>query len=100
MEPDFAYLIGAFAGDGSFYDDGYGTRFEFVDGSSVPEELHYSQQYIEHIGAICSQYGVNPHIKKKGNKYVLQFRSKELDKKFRELGFRPGPRHSRLTSPK
>jgi hypothetical protein len=35
----FAYLLGYFAADGSFYKDGRNTRFEFSDGTSVASEL-------------------------------------------------------------
>lgn len=33
MNSDFAYLIGNFLADGSFYKDKNGYRFEFTDGS-------------------------------------------------------------------
>lgn len=35
---NFAYLIGNFMADGSFYHSGGGSRFEFVDGSPYEEE--------------------------------------------------------------
>lgn len=89
---DFAHLLGFFSADGSFYKDGRCTRFEFVDGTSVIQELKYSEEFISKIKFYLEQL-LNkelPKLRKRNNKYVLQFRSIHLDVLFRKLGYFPG----------
>ena len=77
---DFAYLIGNFVADGSFYKDSSGYRFEFVDGTPYKNELKYSFQHISKIKKIIEKFIKKnlPPIRKRGNMYRLYFRNKEL----------------------
>ncbi|GEM_PF-4812148 len=98
----FAHLLGYFAADGSFYKDLSGTRFEFTDGTSVESELDYSKQFFikiqKYLEIILDKK--LPTIRKKGNKYVLSFRSKDFEKVFLQIGFRPGNKTKTVTIPK
>ncbi|MEK6835654.1 MAG: hypothetical protein AABX55_01395 [Nanoarchaeota archaeon] len=79
-EPDFAYLIGVFMADGCFYlkEKKY-YAFEFYDGTSVKNELKYSLKHLNNIKRILSNYfRINLHMRKRGNLYVLYFKSKEF----------------------
>jgi len=90
---DFAYLVGNFCADGSFYKDSSGYRFEFVDGSPYENELKYSLGHILKIKKIIKNYlGLNlPKIRKRGHRFVLSFRNKTFSDLFVEFfGFLPG----------
>ncbi|MCF7872417.1 hypothetical protein K9L97_05275 [Candidatus Woesearchaeota archaeon] len=90
--PDFAYFIGFFVADGSFYADSNSSRFEFVDGTSVQEELELSREFMsltkKYVEEILGKK--LPNLRKRGNKYVLQFRNKYLDELFKKIGFSTG----------
>lgn len=101
LTKEFAYFMGFFAADGSFYSDGRNTRFEFVDGTSVIDELKYSKDFIT-ITKIYLEQLLNkelPNLRKRNNKYVLQFRSKKLDDLFRKIGYLPGPKTFTINIP-
>ena len=77
--PKFAYLWGFFAADGCLYRDSRNYRFEFYDGSSVKEELHYSRELIESIRKIVLEItGREAPIRQRGNLFVLHFRNKHF----------------------
>lgn len=90
--PKFAYIIGYFVADGTLYRDSKGLRFEFCDGSSIKEELHYSYEFLSRIGLLFKELtGVNINIRQRGNKYVLSFRNKKFAEYFiKVFSFRPG----------
>lgn len=93
---DFAYLIGNFMADGSFYSTGRGYRFEFVDGSPYEDELKYSLQHIQKIKQILEKFlDVKiPKIISKGNQFILKFRNKNLAELFtKKLNIFPGKKH-------
>jgi len=82
--PEFAYFIGNFMADGSFYitkrKNSQEYRFEFVDGSPYESELKYSFMHIKLIqhflkDLLRKQIG---NIRQRGNRFVLSFRNKEL----------------------
>lgn len=102
MDKDFAYLVGNFVADGSLYSSGNFSRFEFVDGSPYENELKYCLQHLKKIKNILENF-LNkklPSIIKKGNKYILKFRSLELEKVFVEkLGFSLGKKHLSVDIP-
>src|SRR3989304_2911025 len=90
---DFAYLIGNFVADGSFYKDSSGHRFEFVDGSPYKNELIYSWEHLSRIKKIIEKFTKKnlPEIRKRGQMYRLSFRNNELASLFLDiLGFLPG----------
>lgn len=92
---DFAYLIGNFAADGSFYEDSQGYRFEFVDGSPYDRELTYSLQHLNFIKYILEKFLyrklTNPVKRKNTNMYRLYFRNNELANIFLDFfKFLPG----------
>ena len=90
---DFAYLIGNFIADGSFYSTERGYRFEFVDGSPYSNELKYSLEHINHIKKIIENFLDKklPEVRKRGNRFVLSFRDKNLAKLFiTSFKFKPG----------
>ena len=76
---NFAYLIGNFMADGSFYKTERGYRFEFVDGSPYDKELRYSLNHILTIKRILENFlGKKLRgIRKRGNRFVLSFREKK-----------------------
>jgi len=79
-DPPFAYLIGMFMADGCFYikDKKY-CAFEFYDGTSVKKELEYSLKHIKNIRNVIQKYfKINYSIRKRGNLYILCFKSEEL----------------------
>lgn len=99
---DFAYLIGNFMADGSFYISGKAPRFEFVDGSTYKNELIFSLKHIQKIRKILELFLDTklPKIIKRGNKFILRFRSKELVKLFVEkFGFSPGKKYKTIDIP-
>jgi hypothetical protein len=102
LNNDFSYLIGNFLADGSLYESGRGLRFEFVDGSPYKNELGYCFKHMTRIKKILQNF-LNkqlPPIRKKGNKYILKFRSKELAKIFVEVfKFSPGKKHRIIDIP-
>ena len=81
----FAYLYGYFVADGCYYRDGRSVRFEFSDGTSVNEELEYSLRFMNKIKSIIENTLQRklPELRKRGNRYVLSFRSEKLDKIFK-----------------
>jgi len=94
-DPKFAYFMGFFAADGSYYKDGRSGRFEFSDGSSTAEELRYSKKFLNNIKNIIKiLLNIDtPGLRKKGNKYVLQFRNKGMETLFKDkFGIKPGPK--------
>jgi hypothetical protein len=102
MTNDFAHFLGFFAADGSFYMDGRNTRFEFSDGSSVKDDLHYSKAFLEYVR---KKVGVwleknMPPLRKRGNRYVLSFRSKTMESLFIKLGFNSGYKTDSIRLPK
>lgn len=101
-DQEFIYALGNFMADGSFYISDRGTRFEFVDGSPYKKELLFSLQHINHIKSIFERLLLKklPPIAKRGNKYVLKFRSQELSAIFiNELKIKPGPKDSIVNIP-
>lgn len=93
--PKFAYFMGFFAADGSYYRDGSSCRFEFSDGSSVENEMEYSKEFLNRIRAIIREllYVDTPTLRRKKNRYVLHFRNKNLETIFREyFGIKPVPK--------
>ena len=91
--PKFAYFYGYFVADGSFYEDSSGTRFEFSDGTSVEEELKYSSEFLTNIKKMVEGFlnKTLPNLRRKGNRFVLSFRSKDLDFIFRKcFNLKPG----------
>jgi hypothetical protein len=100
---DFAYLIGNFLADGSFYMSGRDCRFEFVDGSPYKSELEYCFRHMSEIKLILQNFLDKdlPPIRKIGNKYILKFRSKILTRVFIEIfKFSPGKKHRIIDIPK
>ena len=99
---DFAYLIGNFMADGSLYLSDRSYRFEFVDGSPYEEELKYCLGHLKRIKQILETF-LNknlPNITKKGNKFVLKFRHKELAELFQsKLKIFPGKKHRIIDIP-
>ncbi len=90
---NFAYLIGNFAADGSFYKTKGGYRFEFTDGSPYEKELKYCLEHILFIKRIIEKFlgKVLPNPRKRGNQFVLSFRDKNLANLFRNIfKFQPG----------
>ncbi|PIU76086.1 hypothetical protein COS75_00925 [Candidatus Pacearchaeota archaeon CG06_land_8_20_14_3_00_35_12] len=90
---NFAYLIGNFMADGSFYKTERGYRFEFVDGSPYDKELRYSLNHILTIKRILENFlGKKLRgIRKRGNRFVLSFREKNLAELFiKYLKLQPG----------
>ncbi|MBI3035962.1 hypothetical protein HYY71_06595 [Candidatus Woesearchaeota archaeon] len=78
--PKFAYLYGYFVADGCYYKDGRNVRFEFSNGTSIKEELGYSFRFMNKIKSIIEitlQKNL-PKLRKRGNRYVLSFRSEKL----------------------
>ncbi len=102
MNKEFAYLIGNFAADGSFYLSGKTPRFEFVDGSPYKEELKYSLKHICKIRNILENF-LNkklPQIVKRENKYVLKFRNSELSNIFyQKFKFSCGKKYNTIDIP-
>jgi len=94
---DFAYMIGNFLADGSFYKTKRGKnfeyRFEFTDGTPYENELKYSRKHLLKIKNIIEEF-LNkkiPPLKKRGNRFVLSFRDKRLSELFLTLfNFCPG----------
>lgn len=84
MNKEFAYLIGNFSADGSFYLSGRTPRFEFVDGSPYEGELKYSFEHLCKIKKILESFlGKKlPPIIKKDKKYILKFRNSQLSNIF------------------
>ncbi len=77
--PKFVYFLGYFAADGSLYKDKSGPRFEFSDGADFNSELVYSKMFLKRIGNITSVlFGTKINLRKRGNRFVLAFRNKEL----------------------
>jgi hypothetical protein len=100
---DFAYLIGNFTADGSFYKDSSGFRFEFVDGSPYEAELKYSLEHILKIKKIVENFVEKQigGIRKRGKRYVLSFRNKEMVKLFlNTFEFLPGDKSRIVDIPK
>lgn len=99
---DFAYLIGNFMADGSLYFSDRSYRFEFVDGSPYEAELKYCLRHLKRIKQILETF-LNrnlPNIIKKGNKFVLRFRHKELANLFQSrLKISPGKKHKIIDIP-
>ncbi|MFH0870762.1 MAG: LAGLIDADG family homing endonuclease [archaeon] len=97
----FAYLLGYFAADGSFYNDGRNTRFEFSDGTSVAVELHYSEEFLSRIKKMFEDIlDVElPVLRKRGNQFKLYFRNKNLEQIFLDIGFVPGNKTKSITIP-
>ncbi len=83
--PKFAYLYGYFVADGCYYKDGRNVRFEFSDGTSVKEELEYSSKFMNKIKSIIENALQKklPELRKRGNRYVLNFRSEKLHNIFK-----------------
>lgn len=85
---DFAYFVGNFMADGSFYATKRGNnlsyRFEFVDGSPYSSELKYSLKHILKIKNFVESILEKSlgNVRKRGNKFVLSFRSKILSDLF------------------
>lgn len=85
---DFAYFLGNFMADGSFYKtkrkNNIGYRFEFVDGSPYNKELKYSLEHIIKIKKLVETFIEKKlgSIRKRGNRFVLSFRSKSLTELF------------------
>ncbi|MFH1445531.1 MAG: LAGLIDADG family homing endonuclease [Nanoarchaeota archaeon] len=93
--PKFAYFMGFFAADGSYYKDGRCGRFEFSDGSSVKNEIKYSKKFLGDIKMIIEELLDidTPNLRRRKNRYVLQFRNKNLEIIFREcFGIKTGPK--------
>ncbi|MBI2656226.1 hypothetical protein HYX03_00625, partial [Candidatus Woesearchaeota archaeon] len=83
--PKFAYLYGYFVADGCYYKDGRNVRFEFSDGTSVKDELEYSPKFMNKIKSIIENilHKKLPELRKRGNRYVLSFRSEKLHNIFK-----------------
>lgn len=85
---DFAYFLGNFMADGSFYQtkrkDNIQYRFEFVDGSPYAKELKYSLKHILKIKQFVESILKKSlgKIRKRENRYILSFRSKVLSDLF------------------
>ena len=93
--PDFAYALGNFMADGSFYGSEGNYRFEFSDGSPYKNELNYSLEHISKIKNIFEQLTNKklPEIRKRENRFVLSFRNKDLAYLFiNSLNIKPGPK--------
>lgn len=94
---DFAYMIGNFLADGSFYKtkrgDNFEYRFEFTDGTPYKNELKYSRKHLLKIREIIKEF-LNkkiPPLRKRGNRFVLSFRDRRLSELFLTLfNFCPG----------
>ncbi len=100
--PKFAYFYGYFVADGSYYKDLRGNRFEFSDGTSVKEELKYSFGFMNNIKTIIEDILQKNlfTIRKRENKYILNFRSKYLDKVFRNYFYiKPGAKSFSIKIP-
>lgn len=106
MDPDFAYLIGNFLADGSFYkttrNKNKEYRFEFTDGSPYEKELKYSVNHLTEIKKILEK-ALNknlPNLRQRGNRFVLSFRNKELAKLFiQKFRFAPGDKSKIVNIP-
>ena len=102
FDHDFAYLIGNFMADGSFYISGKDPRFEFVDGSPYENELIFSLKHIQRIRKTLELFlDIKlPKIIKKKNKFILKFRNKKLAGLFVEkFGFSPGKKYKTINIP-
>jgi hypothetical protein len=88
---DLSYLLGVFAGDGSLYYSGGSPRVEFCDGSSVENEIKYSEEFLHNIVTIIRQnFDIAPKIFRKGNQFIIKFRNKAFCEWLMNFGFRPG----------
>ena len=72
---DFAYIMGNFMADGSFYKSRKRFYFEFTDGSPYKNELKYSFEHIKKIKNFF-EFFLNkklPKIRKRDNRYSFSF---------------------------
>jgi len=102
FDNDFAYLVGNFMADGSFYFSDGNCRFEFCDGSPYKNELEYSLRHIQKIKKILEDFleVKLPKIVKKENQFILKFRNKELTELFiKQLNILPGKKHRTVDIP-
>lgn len=102
-DPKFAYFMGAFAGDGSFYRDSKGFRFEICDGTSVKKELKFSKEFLLKLKFILDEKFERElkEPKKKGNQYILKFRLKLLAQILQEqFKLQPGYKSKVINIPK
>lgn len=93
----FSYFMGYFAADGCFYHDKRaGTcRFEFSDGYSEEKELKYSYEFLSNLKALIEKQLLVklPNLRKRKNKYVLNFKNETLERLFKEeFNINPGPK--------
>ncbi len=100
--PRFAYFLGLFAADGSYYRDGRCCRFEITDGSSIENEMIYSKNFLENVRCLVrTMIGKNiPELRRRGNRYILHFRSKMMERVFNSLGIKPEPKSTSFRIPK
>ncbi len=92
-DSDFAYFIGYFLADGSFYKDSSSFRFELVDGSPYTSELDYSIKQLNRIKLILEKFLDKklPDLRRKGNMFILSFRNILLSGLFlNDLGLNSG----------
>ena len=99
---DFAYMLGNFMADGSFYTTKEGNRFEFVDGTPYKKELKYSLEHISKIKRIL-EFILNKKlskIRKRENKFCISIRSKYLSDLFiNSLKIHPGKKYKIIDIP-
>ncbi len=84
---NFAYMLGNFMADGSFYKSGKRFWFEFTDGSPYKNELKYSFEHIKKIKALLESF-LNkklPNIRNRGNRYSFSFNDSLLKETFENL---------------
>ncbi len=103
FNPEFAYFMGTFAGNGSFYFSGRSTRFELCDGIAVEEDLKFSKEFLISVKRILEEKlkGQIKEPKRKGNQYILKFRSKKLSEVMqKEFSIFPGHKTYTIDIPK
>ena len=102
--PKFVYLMGYFAADGSFYEERKAKRcrFEFTDGYENKEGLEQSFQFLNDIKKLVEEILSKkiPSIRQRGNRYVLYFEDRKLEKIFKTyFKIQPGPKSNTINIP-